>query len=411
MALKRREMLSLWIFLQLTIADVMPSDEWAVKYKSNDACVLEGSTVDFSCSYNYPRGLLINTLKWFKPRRRQKQDGSQQGVFVYHTDSKQIEESYRGRTEFENEDKKCTLRLHNVSVSDIGRYFFRFETTSYGEMWTGMGGIFLQLAVLPLSIRVDSSRKKDYIEEGERVTLTCGTNTCTPTNVPFSWFKDDRQLDEVTGSSLILLSVSPEDYGNYSCELAHDARISAQRLLLDVRYRPKNVSVALSPPGIIKKGNSLTLTCESQANPAAGNFIWFTINGTVTSQIGSGRSFTVFINNEDGGQYFCEARNALGSINSTVKTLQEVSPDAAGDIYENVEFSHCSETEESTDVLLYAQLKLPSESERLCSLEAEASTSVIYSLPKADYSHRSPLQEVRVLTDQQGASCSHQAPR
>jgi len=117
---------------------------WSVSYKPHSMCVFERSSVDFTCSFDYPYRYTFKTAKWFKPRNYQKQDGSQEGIFVYHSNPADTDQLYKDRTAYANQDKNCSLRLHNVSKSDIGKYFFRFETNL--EKFTGLGGINLDVA-------------------------------------------------------------------------------------------------------------------------------------------------------------------------------------------------------------------------------------------------------------------------
>lgn len=118
---------------------------WSVSYKPRSMCVFERSSVDFTCSFDYPDLLKLKTTKWFKPKLNQKQDGSQEGIFVYHSMVSEIDQLYIDRTVYANRDKNCSLQLHNVSKSDIGKYFFRLETNLLGK-FTGSGGIFLDVA-------------------------------------------------------------------------------------------------------------------------------------------------------------------------------------------------------------------------------------------------------------------------
>lgn len=117
---------------------------WSVSYKPRSMCVFERSSVDFSCSFDYPYLHTLKTTKWFKPKNDQKQDGSQEGIFVYHSKAAVIDQLYKDRTVYADRDKNCSLQLHNVSKSDTGKYFFRLET-NFGK-FTGSGGIYLDVA-------------------------------------------------------------------------------------------------------------------------------------------------------------------------------------------------------------------------------------------------------------------------
>lgn len=77
-------------------------------------------------------------------KKHQKKDGTQEGVFVHHSEVAEIDQLYKSRTVYADQDKNCSLQLHNVSKSDIGNYFFRFET--YVKKYTGLGGVYLNVA-------------------------------------------------------------------------------------------------------------------------------------------------------------------------------------------------------------------------------------------------------------------------
>ncbi|MBN3318943.1 CD22 protein, partial [Atractosteus spatula] len=83
---------------------------------------------------------------------------------------------------------------------------------------------------------------------------------------------------------------------------------------------PKSTSVSISPSGEIAEGSSVTLTCSSSANPLVKNYTWFKINGT--GPLYKGPNYTIInISSADSGQYYCEAQNEIGALNSTAVNL------------------------------------------------------------------------------------------
>ena len=79
---------------------------------------------------------------------------------------------------------------------------------------------------------------------------------------------------------------------------------------------PKLPSVSVSPSAEIVEGSSVTLTCSSDANPAA-NYTWYKENED--SPKASGQIFTITdVRPEHSGNYYCEAQNKIGSHNSTL---------------------------------------------------------------------------------------------
>jgi hypothetical protein len=73
--------------------------------------------------------------------------------------------------------------------------------------------------------------------------------------------------------------------------------------------------VTVSPSGEIEEGSSVTLSCSSDANPAA-NYTWF--REYEDSVKASGQNYTITnITSDLGGNYYCQAHNAIGLHNST----------------------------------------------------------------------------------------------
>ncbi|KAL1005618.1 hypothetical protein UPYG_G00061420 [Umbra pygmaea] len=105
------------------------------------------------------------------------------------------------------------------------------------------------------------------------------------------------------------------DAGNYSCAVKGFDDLRSPEETLTVLYGPKNTSVSVSPSGEIVEGSSVTLTCSSDANPPVDNYTWYKKN--VTSPKASGQSYNITnITSEDTGEYYCEAKNLVGSQNS-----------------------------------------------------------------------------------------------
>ncbi|XP_036421945.1 B-cell receptor CD22-like isoform X2 [Colossoma macropomum] len=84
---------------------------------------------------------------------------------------------------------------------------------------------------------------------------------------------------------------------------------------------PKNVVVS-GPSGGIPEGDSVSLTCRSDANPPVESYTWFKRSGTEDIQIGTGHSYTIeHISIEDNHKYKCRASNQHGSAFSEYMPL------------------------------------------------------------------------------------------
>ncbi|XP_064870446.1 B-cell receptor CD22-like [Oncorhynchus nerka] len=156
------------------------------------------------------------------------------------------------------------------------------------------------------------------VSEGENVTLRCRTKCTLVPNTAYSWYKNRQSIPNSNTSSpvFILFSVSSEDIGRYSCAVEGHEDLPSAEETLTVRYEPKVTSVSVSPSGDIVEGSSVTLTCSSDANPPVDKYTWYKKN--VTSPKASGQSYSITnISSEDRGEYYCEAQNGRGSMNST----------------------------------------------------------------------------------------------
>ncbi|KAM9490034.1 sialic acid-binding Ig-like lectin 6 isoform 2-T3 [Salvelinus alpinus] len=267
-----------------------------VTYTHQRICTLKGSSVDIPCSYTFPRGHSVSETKWYTKGKLD--------------DAPQIlNPGFGGRVEYlENMQSDSTLRITDLREEDSAEYKFRFRTdqTTWEPTFPGT-----TLTVTGLQVKVTPAT----VTEGQKVTLTCST-TCTLTDNPtYIWYKNGHVTTQ--SNSLFLNPVSSEDAGRYSCAVEGHEDFPSAEETLTVTYGPKNTSVSVSPSGEIMEGSSVTLTCSSDANPPVDKYTWYKKN--VTSAKVSGQSYSITnIISEDRGEYYCEAQNRKGSMNSTV---------------------------------------------------------------------------------------------
>uniref|UniRef100_F6WGG9 Ig-like domain-containing protein n=1 Tax=Xenopus tropicalis TaxID=8364 RepID=F6WGG9_XENTR len=111
-------------------------------------------------------------------------------------------------------------------------------------------------------------------------------------------------------------------YIDWKCRVYNFARCQSVRV--EVSDSPKNVAVVISDGKKERKeGDAVSLTCASDANPAANAFTWYNNkrDETVELREEQGRSITVTVGR--GRETFsCTARNPLGTGNSTLSELQ-----------------------------------------------------------------------------------------
>ncbi|XP_035390605.1 B-cell receptor CD22 [Electrophorus electricus] len=271
--------------------------EWSVKYKQTEICALKGSTVFINDSYTYPAGLEVKEEFWVKEPFDREQDTP-----VYCRPTKDS-----GRVQcYVDKQQHFSLKLINVTKEDEHDYRFRIKTNVAKQKWLGD---LVKITVTELLV-------KTLLEviEREAAVLTC-TTSCSLTDSPtFIWYKNGRCLSSST-NPLHLRPVSSEDAGSYMCAVRGYEHLPSPAQTLTVRYPPKNVSVSISLSGEIVEGSSVTLICNSDANPSVQNFNWFKEGRT--SPVGSGQNYRVL----QSGFYYCAAQNHHGAQNSSTVSV------------------------------------------------------------------------------------------
>ncbi|XP_042070979.1 B-cell receptor CD22-like [Haplochromis burtoni] len=152
------------------------------------------------------------------------------------------------------------------------------------------------------------------IVEGSSVTLTCSSDANPAAN--YTWYKEELFLTWPREGVHHFTSISSENRGNYSCKSENQyGQINSSRVFINVQYAPKLPSVSVSPSAEIVEDSSVTLTCSSDANPAA-NYTWYKENKALPLGPEGSHHFTS-ISSEDRGNYFCKSENQYGQINSS----------------------------------------------------------------------------------------------
>ncbi|XP_053274865.1 sialoadhesin-like isoform X2 [Pleuronectes platessa] len=208
-------------------------------------------------------------------------------------------------------NRAAQLVFRSIRSSDSGEYYCTAEN-ALGK--TTSKRVLINVKYAPQSSSVSVSPSGE-IMEGSSVNLTCSSDANPAAN--YTWYKENRALLQGPEGVYRLSSISSGDSGVYSCKSENQyGRINSTSLHLDVQYAPKPPSVSVSPSGEIMEGSSVTLTCSSDANPAA-HYTWY--KEDEDSPTASGQNFTITnITAEHGGKYQCEAQNTHGRSNTTL---------------------------------------------------------------------------------------------
>uniref|UniRef100_A0A3B3UFE4 Ig-like domain-containing protein n=1 Tax=Poecilia latipinna TaxID=48699 RepID=A0A3B3UFE4_9TELE len=207
----------------------------------------------------------------------------------------------------------------SIQVSDTGRYYctagndLGSQTSPSIDINVKLNVYLLFLSDAPKVPSVSISPSGD-IMEGNSVTLTCSSDANPAAN--YTWYRGKDKKPMKSNKNLIFNSINSNDSGQYYCTATNTKGQNNSRVNVDVKYAPRSPSVSLSPSGDIMKGSSVTLTCSSDANPAA-NYSWYKEGEKAPKA--SEKSFTITnIQNEHNGNYYCKVQNKIGWHNATV---------------------------------------------------------------------------------------------
>ncbi|TWW59112.1 Fibroblast growth factor receptor-like 1 [Takifugu flavidus] len=180
--------------------------------------------------------------------------------------------------------------------------------------------------------------------QNSSVNLTCHSDA-NP-EAKYAWFRANQMLVSEE-SQLFIKSLQASDCGEYYCTAENQfGSKTSGYVSVELLYAPKSCSVSVSPSAVVAENTTVTLSCSSDANPAA-NYSWYKENQTLTHQQEGVYRFTS-IRSEDGGIYHCRSENQYGEINSTALFLDiQYAPR-----HPSVSVSSPGEVEEDTTVTL-----------------------------------------------------------
>ncbi|XP_028992574.1 B-cell receptor CD22-like isoform X2 [Betta splendens] len=253
-----------------------------VIYTDRSICAVKGSSVEVSCTYNSHSGSITSTY-WFRQSPSQPQDLR---TDVQFTGRVQVLEAATGGS---------TLRISDVTETDSGQYGFTFRAGGF-EWGRSLSGPSLTVTVL--QVQVITSTLQDSYTDAE---LRCLSSCSSAARLSYVWFKNGHEVPTEDGS--YRGRVHPGDA--IVCALKGRENFKSASV-----YAPDVPSVSVVPSGNILENSLVTLTCSSDANPAA-NYTWYRDSHPESVHEGPQLVFSS-IQSSDSGHFYCVAENQLG---------------------------------------------------------------------------------------------------
>uniref|UniRef100_A0A9J7Z1Y0 Si:dkey-238d18.5 n=1 Tax=Cyprinus carpio carpio TaxID=630221 RepID=A0A9J7Z1Y0_CYPCA len=279
-------LLSLFLWLRVPSANAVG---WNIEVPES-VVGLSGSCVLIPCRFSYPEnGKTYTEFKgiWLK--------GNEEST-VFHTDTSNIIDSFKGRTSLNGDlgKKDCSLKISSLSSSDAGSFMFRIEIKDL-DKYTYKNKE--KKEIVSLTVKETPENPNVSVEEevtsGKPVTATCAVSHSCPSDLPkVTWSHDGKQSSpsqpqnhgqwKLTSYNLTF-TPSREDHNKHlSCTAEFKGKTLTDYKTLKVKYPPYNVNVV--PKSSVKENDFVELTCSSNSNPPANSYQWFSSDGKMLAE-------------------------------------------------------------------------------------------------------------------------------